>query len=181
MSELGAVHFIFSLAAIGAGAWVLLIRKGTRWHRTVGHLYAMSMVGVNVSALFLYRMTGRFGPFHVFALLALATLGMAMYSVLARRPKKKWLEAHAIWMSWSYIGLLAAAVSETATRVLMPVLEPRLVGLGMTTFWVTVGVATVVVIGIGQQLVKRRLPKSIAAAPAAMRMERGELEALTRS
>ncbi len=181
MSELGAVHFVFSLAAIGAGAWVLLIRKGTRWHRSVGHLYAMSMIGVNVSALFLYRMTGRFGPFHLFAIIALLTLMMAMYSVLARRPKKNWLEAHAIWMSWSYIGLLAAAVSETATRLLMPILEPQLRGAGMTTFWVTVGVATLVVVGTGQQLVKRRLPQSIAATPAAMRKERAELEALTQA
>lgn len=175
MSSLGTVHFVFSLAALAFGAWVLLIRKGTRWHRTVGHLYATSMVGLNVTALFLYRMTGRFGPFHVFALVALVTLGLAMYTVLFRRPRDGWMEAHATWMAWSYIGLCAAAVSETATRLLMPVLAPRLSGWTMGAFWGTVALGTLAVILVGRKLIAERLPDSLARTPASMRQEREAL------
>ena len=56
MSPIGTVHLIFSLIAIAAGGWVLLIRKGTRWHRTLGHVYAMSMAGVVVTAFSIYGM-----------------------------------------------------------------------------------------------------------------------------
>ncbi len=78
MSTLGTVDFVFAWVAMAAGAWVLLLPEGTRWHRTLGHLYVGEMVGLDVTALFLYRMTGRFGPFHVFAVIALITLGFAL-------------------------------------------------------------------------------------------------------
>lgn len=177
MSTLGAVHFVFALVAIAAGAWVLLIPKGTRWHRTLGHVYVGGMLGLNITALLIYRMTGRFGPFHVFAVIALATLALAMYTVLWRRPKKGWIEAHATWMSWSYVGLIAAAVSETASRVIMPLVAPRLDGGAMAIFWTVVGVATFAVVLTGQQLIKRRLSGAIESTPAAMRRERKELVA----
>ena len=61
------VHMTFSLIAIGAGAVVLTNSKGTRWHRTFGHIYATSMVGLIVTAFLIYDLTGNFGPFHVAA------------------------------------------------------------------------------------------------------------------
>lgn len=177
MSTLGAVHFVFALVAMAAGAWVLLIPKGTRWHRTLGHLYVAGMLGLNITALLIYRMTGRFGPFHAVALVALATLGMAMYTVLWRRPRKGWIEAHATWMSWSYVGLIAAALSETATRIVMPMVVQRLDGGAIAIFWTVVGVATALVIFTGQRLISRRLADAVASTPAAMRRERDELAA----
>jgi uncharacterized membrane protein len=180
VSELGTVHFVFALAALASGAWVLRMRKGTRWHRTLGHLYVGSMLGLNVTALFIYRLTGGFGLFHAFALFALFTLGMAMWTVLARRPREGWMEAHATWMSWSYVGLLAAAVSETATRVLMPVLAPNLGGAAIGAFWLLVGVATFAVVFVGRRMIVRRLPDALAATPAAMRAERRRLRDMGR-
>lgn len=177
MTTLGAVHFTFALVAIAAGAWVLLIPKGTRWHRTLGHLYVAGMLGLNITALLIYRMTGRFGPFHAVALVALATLGMALYTVLRRRPRKGWIEAHATWMSWSYVGLIAAAVSETATRIVMPMVARSLDGGAMAVFWTVVGVATAAVVFIGQRLISARLEEAVASTPAAMRREREELAA----
>lgn len=175
MSQLGTVHFVFALVALVSGAWVVRMPKGTRWHRTLGHLYVAGMLGLNATALFIYRLTGGFGLFHAFALFSLFTLGMAMYTVLARRPARTWITSHATWMSWSYVGLLAAALSETATRFAMPVLAPRL-GQGATTaFWSLVGVATFAVVYIGGRTIKRRLPDAVAATPAAMRAERARL------
>ena len=55
------VHMTFSLIAIGAGAVVLTNSKGTRWHRTFGHIYATSMVGLIVTAFSIYDLTGNFG------------------------------------------------------------------------------------------------------------------------
>lgn len=175
MSELGLVHLVFALVALAFGAWVLVMPKGTRWHRTVGHLYVGSMLGLNITALFIYRMTGSFGIFHAFAVVALFTLGMAMWTVLARRPAKGWIEAHGTWMAWSYVGLLAAAVSETATRFLMPILAPRLGETAMVAFWTLVGVSTFAVVFAGGRIIKHRLPGAVAETPAAIRAERDRL------
>jgi len=176
VSTVGWVHFVFCLVAIVAGAVVVLLSKGTRWHRTWGHLYVWSMVGVVVTALSIYDLTGNAGPFHLAAVAAGLTVLAGMYAVLRRRPRRSWMEAHATWMSWSYIGLLAAAAAESLTRFVMPrvadVLESEaLWGL----FWTSVGVATFVVVGIGRWLVKTRLPDALESTPEAMRSERERL------
>jgi uncharacterized membrane protein len=178
VSALGTVHLVFALVALAAGAGVLRLPKGTRWHRTLGHLYLGGMVGLDVTALFIYRLTGGFGLFHAFALFSLFTVGMAMWAVLARRPRGGWIESHATWMTWSYVGLVAAAVSETATRILMPILAPRLGPGALAAFWTLVGVATLAVVLAGSRVIKRRLPAAIAATPDAMRRERRHLRRL---
>jgi hypothetical protein len=63
-------------------------------------------------------------------------------------------------MTWSYVGLAAAAVSETATRV--PALRPR-PGQGMMVFGITVAVATLLVVVAGARLIRRR--RSALLAP----------------
>jgi uncharacterized membrane protein len=176
MSPLGTVHTVFALLAMAAGAAVCLLPKGTRWHRTLGHVYATAMAGLVVTALFIYRLTGGFGLFHIFALVAAATLAAGLGTVLLRRPRGSWMEAHATWMSWSYVGLLAAFVSESLTRVVMPRVAPllrehELWGL----FWTLVGVATLVVVLTGRWLIGRYLPRALERAPTAMREERRRL------
>lgn len=75
------------------------------------------MVGLNVTARFLFRLTGHFGPFHIAALVSLATVRTGAGFAVVRRRRIGWPHGHAVMMSWSYTGLLAAAVSETATRL----------------------------------------------------------------
>lgn len=124
------------------GAVVISRRKGTRSHRRLGWIYAVSMLGLNVTALMIYRLFGGFGPFHVAAIASLATLLGGMYFVIAR-PTRNWLALHYSFMSWSYVGLLAAAASEAGTRV--PAFQ----------FWWAVLIATALVIGGGAYLIKR--------------------------
>jgi uncharacterized membrane protein len=178
MTPMGTVHFIASLVGLLAGAIVLLLPKGTRWHRTCGHAYVWGMVGVVATSFGLWNMTGRFTPFHFFAIVAGLTLAAAMYTVLARRPKGSWLEAHATWMAWSYVGLCAAATAETLSRFVMPFAVERFeVGQLMGIFWTAVAGATFLTVGVGAYLVKRLLPGSIESTPQAMRREREELRA----
>ncbi len=177
---LGHMHLISAFVALAAGGWVFLIAKGTRWHRTLGHLYVAAMIVVNATALGIYRLTGAFGPFHFFALVAFATLLVAMGTVLLRRPRKTWIEAHAGWMAGSYMGLAAAFVAETSTRLLMPWVATQAQGTTLwVVFWSAVAVASTATIGTGVWLIRTRMEAAVAATPDAMRRERAQLQAAT--
>ena len=162
MDTLGVVHLVFSIIAIGVGAVVVMNAKGTRWHRTFGHIYATSMVGVIATAFSIYDLTGKFGPFHVAASLSAVTLSAGLYFVLARRPKYNWIEWHAQWMSWSYIGLMAALTAESLTRFIMPRTAPWLEERELwSVFWSTVVVVSLVTFAVGWWLVKTKLPQAL--------------------
>lgn len=154
MITIGQFHLATSLVALATGALVLLRRKGTSGHRRLGWLYAVSMFALNGSALLIYRLTGTFGPFHVAALISLTTLLAGMWAVVRRRPgDRSWLPRHYYFMTWSYVGLVAAAVAEVATRV--PAVQ-AIAGGPTTAFWVTVVLASVAVFVIGGLMIRRR-------------------------
>jgi uncharacterized membrane protein len=159
MNPLGWAHTVAALVALGSGAAVLLAAKGTMRHRRLGWTYAASMLALNVSALFVYRLFGGVGPFHVAAVASLVTVVFGtLAAVRGRRhrlardaeARARAIEQHYAWMTWSYVGLLAAAVSEVATRV--PAFRPR-PGQGVA-FGITVAVATVVVVAVGARLIR---------------------------
>lgn len=152
MSSLGWTHLVFALVALLAGAAVLLTRKGTRWHRTLGHVYATSMLGLNATALFIYHLTGRFNVFHALALVSLLSLALGLGPVLLRRPRTTWLERHARFISGSYVGLVAAAAAEVAARVPIPGWR----------FGPAVALAALAVTLVGVTLIRRRLPTTLA-------------------
>ncbi len=167
MTPIGAVHFTFSLLAILLGAVTLLLPKGTRWHRTWGHGYAWSMLGLVATSLAMYNLTGRVTPFHFAAVVALLTVGAGVWSVLARRPEGQWIDAHAAWMAWSYVGLMAAAVAETLTRFVMPVLASTLEQRALwPAFWGLVVVGTLVTVSVGARMIRRRLPGAVERVAA---------------
>ena len=133
LSTLGAAHLTSAFVALVLGAVVVLERKGTSSHRMMGAGYVLAMVLVNLTALGLYRLTGRFGPFHLLALVSLATVVWGMQAVLRRR--EGWSQP-LLRMAWSCVGLLAAACAEGVLRV--PLLAALIntptqaIGLGVT-------------------------------------------------
>ncbi|HZI30015.1 MAG TPA: DUF2306 domain-containing protein [Gemmatimonadaceae bacterium] len=154
MTSLGYFHFATSLLALISGAFVLFRAKGTRMHRRVGWVYVASMVALNASALSLYRLTGTFGPFHIAALISLMTVAAGVDAARQRkRANPTWLRRHYFFMSYSYLGLVAAAIAETATR--WPALQ-EVAGGPTVAFWTTVVVASVAVFIVGGIVVRRR-------------------------
>ena len=136
------------------------------------------MVGVVVTSFSLFNLTGRLGPFHLAALVSAIVLAAGMWTVLKRRPRKSWIEAHANWMAWSYVGLLAAFVSESLTRFAMPLAAETLEQRSLwPAFWGLVFVGTGLTVGIGARMIKKRVPAAVASTPEAMRRERAELTA----
>jgi hypothetical protein len=109
------------------------------------------MVALNGTALLIYDLFGRFGPFHWLALASLATLLAGLVPAMRKRPRRSWLFYHAEYMSWSYVGLLAAAVSEVTTR-----------WFHLPFGWTVVISSLVVFIG-GGLVIRQRVPGSIKA------------------
>ncbi|MBO3698827.1 DUF2306 domain-containing protein [Roseivirga sp. E12] len=135
-SEIGLVHLIASLVATVAGTIVIGARKGTKFHKQVGYVYAISMLILNLTAFMTYRLFGTFGIFHYGAIGSLLTLLAGMIPAI-RRKSKRWIYRHLGFMYWSVIGLYAAFASETFTRI------PE------TPFFGMVGIATGVIMLLG--------------------------------
>ncbi|HEX8679380.1 MAG TPA: DUF2306 domain-containing protein [Chthoniobacterales bacterium] len=110
-------HIIAAVAALLLGAVVFLNRKGTRLHVQMGIGYVVSMLIMNVTALGIYRLTGNLNPFHVGAVFSLATVLAGWVPAIRRKPRDAWLRLHFEFMSWSYVGLVAAAFAEAGTRL----------------------------------------------------------------
>ena len=113
---LGAIHVGSAFAALISGALVLSMKKGTRTHRKMGYAYFINMLAVNVSALLIYELFQRFGPFHVLALFSLASVLAGLAPAWKRSPG--WEARHARFVTGSCVGLCAAAVAETSSHFL---------------------------------------------------------------
>ena len=140
MAAIAFIHILLASVALVLGPLIFLGAKGTRRHVLLGRAYAASMVGMNVTALFIYRLFGRFGPFHVLALVSLATVFVGYLAFWRRRSAERWLEYHYRAMSWSYVGLAAAGVSEAIVRI--DVIRTTLdcwIGFGIAVFAASFG------------------------------------------
>jgi uncharacterized membrane protein len=146
---LGTAHLALAVIVIASGACVVGRRKGDLTHRRSGWLLAGSLLGVNVTALFIYNLTGEFGAFHVFAIVSLTSVLLGVGHARLRRPERRWRERHAYVMTWTYVGLLSAAAAEVATR------------LPETSFWWMVLAASGAVLGAGGLVITRQLPRTL--------------------
>jgi uncharacterized membrane protein len=154
---IGFIHVVCSILALPLGAVVLLRPKGTRSHIRFGWAYLTTMICVNVSALAVYHLTGRFNVFHLLAILNLAIIGVALLHILYRRRMRKWLWRHYQYMSWSYVGLLAAAVNEALVRI--PFLNNEGAGpspaLQLSATGVLLGLAALIIFSMQRRLLVR--------------------------
>lgn len=152
-STLGLVHTIAAVLALLAGVFIFVRPKATALHRSLGYTYSVSMAVVIGTALFIYNLTQSFNLLHVFALVSCPPLLLGFIAALRRRPG--WLSTHYEWMCYSYLGLVAAFISETATRVLMPFIVAQYQVRSLVPFWGVVGISTVIVVYIGIRLIER--------------------------
>lgn len=160
VSPVGWFHLIASILALVFGTWVLITVKGTRAHRRIGYLYTVSMILLITTAFLIYRLFGRFGVFHIAAMISALTVAGGMIPALLRKPKN-WLDLHFSFMYWSVFGLYAAFVAEMAVR-----LPLRTMFTSARTFFTTVIISTLATMLVGQLIFfayKKRWQKISAA------------------
>lgn len=144
VSWIGWLHLTASILALVCGTWVLITPKGPQAHRRIGYLYTVSMILLIATAFLIYRLFGRFGAFHVAAIVSAVTLAGGIIPAVLRKPKN-WLDLHFSFMYWSVFGLYAAFVAEMAVR--LPV---RTMFTSARTFFTTVIIATLGTMLVGQ-------------------------------
>ena len=135
--------------AVASGTAVALLTKGTKRHRLLGWAYLLTMLGLNATALVMYRLTGTFNFFHGAALLSLASLTLGMLPTRGRPFAGFLVARHAYFMSGSYVGVLAATAAEIAVR---------LPGFPFST---SVIGATVLVCALGGWVMNARIPHAL--------------------
>lgn len=114
---IGQIHLAFAVGALLCGAWVIVLRKGSRLHRLLGYTYLVSMLILNGTALLKYDLTGAVNMFHFFAMGSLLTIGAGFIAIRIRGSKRlSAAEAHGGLMIWSYFGLVMALIAEVVTR-----------------------------------------------------------------
>lgn len=148
---LGTIHIAFAITSLAVGAAIFLQKKGGRWHRSFGYLYSIALLLVNLSALSVYRDSGGPGPFHILAFISLATLSAGVFPVFLRKPRDAWINRHAYFMSWSYVGLVATGAGQMATSI------SDLPGA------IAVGLPSVVIVLVGGVLIHTRVPEALLA------------------
>lgn len=148
---MGTVHVVSAIAALVIGATAFCRRKGDKRHRILGYLYTISLLAVNVSALSVYEDSGGVGPFHILAVVSLVTLIIGFIPAFLRRPVSGWLNLHAYFMSWSYVGLVAAGAAQIAAM-----------SSGLPA-WFAVGLPSILIVIIGGVLIHTRIPKILTA------------------
>lgn len=143
-SALGWFHLITALLAMMAGAFVLAAKKGTTQHKRVGYSYVVAMIMVCGSALGIYNLTGRFGLFHIMAIVSSLTLALGMIPLLLKHLPRKYKSVHIWFMYYSVLGLYAAFASELSVRI------PE------KPFFAMVGIATATVFVAGTAFILKK-------------------------
>ncbi|KOY87552.1 hypothetical protein AD998_16685 [bacterium 336/3] len=143
----GLIHLASSIIALVTGLYVIVAKKGTQVHKKVGYIYALAMLLVNLTAFMIYRLYGKIGIFHGFAILSCITLFAGLYPVITKKTND-YLVRHFRSMYWSVVGLYCAFVAEIFSRLPKYVLTPE--GKPMVVFYqfVSIGTALVMMIGV---------------------------------
>jgi uncharacterized membrane protein len=112
----GALHFICSVTGLLSGIFVLFKTKGTAFHRKAGYVFVAALIGVNLSALFIYDFNeGAVSVFHFLIPVSLFFLGFGIIPMLGKR-KANALNRHIIGMNGAVFGLWAAGATEYFVR-----------------------------------------------------------------
>ena len=114
--DLGTTHVAAASLALVLGLVLLVRRKGDAGHVRLGRLHVAVMLVVNVPVLFLQDISGSPGPFHVLAVVSLATTGLGWRAARRRGRARSRVEAHATLMVWSWVGVVTAGLAQLANH-----------------------------------------------------------------
>jgi uncharacterized membrane protein len=99
------IHVGTVIPALFLGGPVLLMKKGTRLHKSLGRLWATLMMITAFSSFWLHGLIGTIGPIHIFSVVTLISIPRAVWAI--RRGD---IVTHQRAMTGPYIGLVIAGL-----------------------------------------------------------------------
>ncbi len=95
------IHLVATILALALGIFMLIRRKGTVSHRTLGWIWVVLMLTAAVSSFWITGITGSFSPIHALSLLVLVLVPLAVLAI--RRGK---VARHRMAMIGLFFGAL---------------------------------------------------------------------------
>jgi uncharacterized membrane protein len=115
----GAFHVVMAIVGLVTGAYLLLNVKGTKLHKSIGYVFTVALVTVNVSALFIYDFNdGSPSVFHYLIIVSMFCLLYGLYPMLKKPAKPDRIIQHFTGMIGAALGLWAAGATEYFVREL---------------------------------------------------------------
>jgi uncharacterized membrane protein len=148
----GAIHTVLAMLGIVVGLVQLVRPKGGSIHRAFGYAFVYAMLIADGTAMLVFQFTGRFNILHIGAIVNLLCIVLAIVPVLRSPRPSNWKNQHYYWMSWSYVGLLAAAATELVVRTSQLATKEQA--------WTVTAAISVAVTVIGYVLIHRYRPVS---------------------
>jgi uncharacterized membrane protein len=153
------IHVAAAILAMALGAVVLFRPKGTPIHKLMGRLWAVLMLVVATSAIFIneIRLVGPFSPIHLFVLLTYAGIGFGIWEIRHGR-----VQSHQATMKSTYLGALLL----TGAFTLLPGRRMHEVLFGADSGWLPSLVAIPLVLAATAYLWRRLMPRRVKATAA---------------
>jgi uncharacterized membrane protein len=117
LSPLGIVHTLFGIAALISGAISLVSYKEIDGKTRAGSTYLLTTLVTAVTALFLFRHDGHFGPPHVLAILTLVALAVGGAASNMTFFGSAWRSVRAAAFTITLLFHLIPGFTETLTRI----------------------------------------------------------------
>jgi uncharacterized membrane protein len=148
----GAIHTALAFLGIAVGLFQLLRPKAGPTHRARGYAFVYAMLIADGAAMLIFQFTGTFNILHVGAIVNLVCIILAIVPMLRSPRPSNWKMQHYYFMSWSYVGLLAAAATEFVVRTgHLPTREQA---------WTVTAATSALVTAFGYVLINRYRPQS---------------------
>ncbi|HYP71658.1 MAG TPA: hypothetical protein VEP93_12290 [Variovorax sp.] len=164
LTNLGAVHTLISLVAIGAGAWALVRDKAIIPDNGLGKTYVWATVLTCVTGFGIFQ-RGGFGPPHMLGIITLLVLGLA---AVAWRGKLGAASAYVATVCYSLTFFFHMIPGFTETFSRLPLGSPLFTGPDDPALQKTIGVVFVIfLVGVTVQLIRlHKSRRSLPGAPA---------------
>jgi hypothetical protein len=149
LTSAGTLHSVLAMFCIAIGLVQLLRPKRGAGHRARGYAFVYAMLVADAAAMLIYRFTGQFNLFHAAAILNFVTIVVAIVPLLQSPRPANWRYRHYYFIAWSYVALIAAAMTEFAVHA---------GHIARGQIWIVATVASTTVTLIGYVLIGRYRP-----------------------
>lgn len=116
ISIIGWLHTLLTVLALACAFVIMFSRKGTKNHRLLGDIYAISLFVGSGLSLTIYR-TGTFFFPHVLAIITMVAIAIGWLAGRFHQPKWLWKPIHLTCMLISVYLIFGGGINEAFLRI----------------------------------------------------------------